>query len=117
MAPTVLIVDDHAEFRAAAEAILEHDGWRVVGAVKDGETALAFAEWVRPDVVLVDIQLPGMDGFVVAERLATVADSPAVVLVSSREAAAYAGRLRTSSARGFIPKRSLTGGALAALVA
>src|SRR5829696_4465444 len=69
--PTVLIVDDHPGFRSAARALLEADGFDVVGEAADGESALAAAERLRPGLVVLDIQLPDLDGFVVAERLAT----------------------------------------------
>ena len=65
---------------------------------------------------LLDIQLPDLDGFAVAERLAAGPDPPRVVLISSREAAAYGPRLESAAAQGFIPKRELSGSALAALV-
>jgi DNA-binding NarL/FixJ family response regulator len=117
MSPSVLIVDDHAEFREAASALLEAEGYLVVGAAADGEAALAAAERLRPEVVLLDIQLPGLDGFAVAELLAGTSEPPVVVLISSREAAAYGRRLEAAPVRGFIPKRALSGAALAALVA
>ena len=61
--PTVLIVDDHPSFRASARAILEADGFTVVGEAEDGTTALAELRRLRPDVVLLDVQLPDMTGF------------------------------------------------------
>ena len=70
MRPSVLIVDDHEDFRASASALLELQGFDVVAAVGDGEAALAAVERLRPDLVLLDVQLPGLDGFDVAERLA-----------------------------------------------
>ena len=63
-----------------------------------------------------DIQLPDLDGFAVAERLRAMPDPPRVVLISSREAAAYGPRLPAAKARGFLTKRELSGQALAALV-
>jgi DNA-binding NarL/FixJ family response regulator len=71
---------------------------------------------LRPEVVVLDIQLPDLDGLAVAERLAEAPDPPAVVLVSGREAATYGPRLRRTSARGFISKSELSGKALAALI-
>jgi DNA-binding NarL/FixJ family response regulator len=114
--PSVLIVDDHADFREAASTLLETEGFDVVGAEAHGDAAIAAAERLRPEVVLLDIQLPGLDGFAVAELLAGISEPPAVVLISSREAAAYARRLGAAPVRGFIPKRALSGAALAALV-
>jgi DNA-binding NarL/FixJ family response regulator len=114
--PTVLIVDDHAEFRASARALLEAEGFDVVGEAATGDEAVVEVERVRPDVVLLDIVLPDHDGFVVAERLAAGSAAPAVVLISSREAAAYGPRIARASVRGFIPKRALSGAALAGLV-
>src|SRR5919199_921403 len=116
MRPRVLIVDDHAEFREAASALLEAEGFAVVGSAADGDAAITAAERLRPEVVLLDIQLPGLDGFAVADLLARSSKPPAVVLISSREAAAYGRRLEAAPVRGFIPKRALSGSALAALV-
>jgi DNA-binding NarL/FixJ family response regulator len=116
MRRTVLIVDDHEAFRESAAALLEAEGFAVVGEAADGGSAIAQAERLRPEVVLLDIQLPDLDGFAVAERLASESDPPIVVLISSREAAAYGPRLGAAVARGFLPKRELSGAALAALV-
>ena len=96
MAWSLLIVDDHADFRAGARALLEVDGFDVVGEAADGESALEAARRLRPQVVLLDIQLPGIDGFRVAERLAAGADPPMVVLTSSRAPEAFRGRLRAA---------------------
>ncbi len=112
----VLIVDDHPDFRDSARAMLEAAGFEVVGEATDGEEALSADRRSRPAVVLLDIQLPRVDGFQVAERLAAEPDPPVVVLVSSREAAAYGDRVASSPARGFISKVRLSGAALAELV-
>jgi CheY-like chemotaxis protein len=82
MRATVLIVDDHASFRTSARALLQAEG-DVVGEAADGEEALEAVVKLRPDVVLLDIQLPGLDGLTIAERLAVVPNPPAVVLISS----------------------------------
>ena len=116
MRPTVLIVDDHAAFRASARALLQAEGFDVVGEAGDGAGALAAVAVLRPQIVLLDIQLPDLDGLTVAEQLARAADAPAVVLISSRDAAAYGPRLQATPAWGFLPKRGLSGEALAALV-
>ena len=114
MAATVLIVDDHASFRSSARALLEAGGFDVVGEAADGRSALSAVQRLRPAVVLLDVQLPDLDGFAVAERLAEVT---AVVLISSRDASAYRRRLAGSPARGFLAKSELSGPALAALIA
>ena len=116
MRPTVLIVDDHPAFRESASALLEAEGFAVVGEAADGDEAIAAVARLRPQVVLLDIQLPDLDGFAVAALLARGPDPPSVVLISSREAAAYGPRLGAAAALGFIPKRELSGSALAALV-
>jgi DNA-binding NarL/FixJ family response regulator len=113
----VLIVDDHGEFRASASALLEAEGFTVVGAVPDAAAALRAVERLKPDVALVDVQLPDLDGFAVAERLAGIAEPPRVVLISSRDAAAYGPRLDRAPARGFLAKAELSGSALRELIA
>jgi DNA-binding NarL/FixJ family response regulator len=112
----VLIVDDHAAFRASARALLEAEGFDVVGEAADGAAALRTVAVLRPEIVLLDIHLPDLDGLAVAEQLATLPHAPAVVLTSSRDAAVYGQRVHTVPARGFIPKSALSGDALAALV-
>lgn len=114
---TVLIVDDHEGFRIAARSLLEAEGFTIVGEAADGRDALTEVERLRPDVVLLDIQLPDIDGFTVANHLATAAAAPAVVLISSREAPTYGARLTSAPARGFLAKRELSGVALARLLA
>src|SRR6478752_6415783 len=91
---TVLIVDDHPSFRATARALLEADGFSVVGEAADGQEALARATELGPDIVLLDVQLPDLDGFEVATRLGANGNAPAVVLVSSRDASDYGELIR-----------------------
>ena len=113
---TVLIVDDHDGFRESARALLEAEGFAVVGDAADGAAAAMEVARLRPDVVLLDVQLPDANGFVVAERLAAGPDPPRVVLISSRDAAAYGPRFDTAPVCGFLAKRELSGASLAALV-
>jgi DNA-binding NarL/FixJ family response regulator len=108
----VLIVDDHPSFRASARAVLEADGFDVVGEADDGSSAIAAARVLRPDVVLLDVQLPDASGFDICEFLCGEGPWPSIVLVSSREASDYQGLLETSHARGFISKADLSGDAL-----
>ena len=100
--PTVVIADDHADFRASARALLEAEGFRVIGEAADGAGALAAAARQRLDVLVLDVGLPDLDGFAVAERLAGERETPRVVLVSIRDAAAYGARVRDAAACGFI---------------
>jgi DNA-binding NarL/FixJ family response regulator len=116
MSRCVLIVDDHDGFRAVARALLQSEGFEIVGEAGDGASALRAVERLRPDLVLLDVRLPDLDGFEVAERLAAKERAPAVVLVSTREAASYRRRLASTSARGFISKGELSGAALAAVL-
>jgi DNA-binding NarL/FixJ family response regulator len=97
-------------------ALLLATGYAVVGEVADGEAALAAVELLCPEIVLLDLQLPGIDGFSVADRLAEREAPPIVVLTSGRDAASYGTRLTTAPASGFIPKRQLSAASLAALV-
>jgi DNA-binding NarL/FixJ family response regulator len=114
--PTVLVIDDHGGFRATARRLLEREGWCVVGEAADGQTGLAATAALTPDVVLLDIGLPDVDGFEVAERLAAVDGAPSIVLISSRDAETYRDRVRTSPARGFLAKHELDGAILRSLV-
>jgi DNA-binding NarL/FixJ family response regulator len=113
---SVLLVDDNAAFRSSARALLESEGFHIVGEAADAASGLETAARLRPDVVLLDVQLPDGDGFGVAERLTEGPDPPRVVLVSSRAVSSYRRRLEQTSARGFIPKHELSGAGLAALV-
>jgi two-component system response regulator EvgA len=112
---SILIIDDHSTFRAQARAILENDGFTVVGEAVDGTSGLAAARSLRPDLVLLDIGLPDVEGFEVARALAVDGPPPFVVLTSSRDASAYGPRLSSSRVLGFVPKDELSGAAIRAL--
>lgn len=112
---SILIIDDHSPFRVQARAILEADGFRVVGEAVDGTSGLAAARSLRPDLVLLDIGLPDVEGFEVARALAADGPPPFVVLTSSREASVYGPRLSNSRVLGFVPKDELSGAAIRAL--
>jgi two-component system response regulator EvgA len=117
MARSVLIVDDHPSFRTSARRVLEEAGFEVVGEAADGHTGLTAARELRPAVVLLDVQLPDLDGFEVALALAREEHPPAVVLTSSRDRGDFDGGMLTrSGVRGFVPKSELSGDALAALL-
>jgi two-component system nitrate/nitrite response regulator NarL len=100
----VVIVDDHAAFRRSARRLLELGGFEVVGEAENGASGVALARKLEPEVVLLDVALPDMSGFEVAEQLS----GPKVVLVSSRERADFGVRVEQSPAIGFIAKDDLT---------
>jgi DNA-binding NarL/FixJ family response regulator len=116
MRPTLLIVDDHAGFRSLARRLLGSGGFEVVGEAADGRAAVAAARELRPDVVLLDIQLPDIDGFEVLARLRDGPAGPAVVLTSTRDRADYGERVDHCGANGFIPKAELSGAAVLAVI-
>jgi DNA-binding NarL/FixJ family response regulator len=117
MAVTVLIVDDHPSFRATARLLLEVEGYDVVGEAQDGEAAIEAAARLSPDLVLLDVNLPDIDGFAVASRLTgNGGAAPAVILTSSRDPSDFGTLVASSGARGFIPKADLSGDSLAALL-
>jgi DNA-binding NarL/FixJ family response regulator len=113
---TILIVDDNAGFRVQARALLLADGFEALGEAVDGTSGLEAARTLRPDLVLLDIGLPDVEGFEVARALAVDGPPPFVVLTSSREASAYGPRLASSRVLGFIPKDELSGAAIRSLV-
>jgi DNA-binding NarL/FixJ family response regulator len=115
-APRVLIADDHDGFRAAARRLLSDAGFRVVGEAADGHEAIREAGVLRPSLVVLDVRLPDLDGFEVARRLLALPAAPAVVLVSTREAADYGRRIVDSGAVGFITKSRLSAGTLLEIV-
>ena len=80
---SVLIVDGHPSFRASARRLHEAEGFNVVGEVADGHEAIAAALELKPDLVLLDVQLPDLYGFEVAGRLAALGLPSALVLTSS----------------------------------
>ncbi len=113
---TILVVDDHPTFRATARALLDAEGFDVVGEAVDGETALAAIERLHPEVVLLDVQLPDMDGFEVAARVPQAPGAPRIVFTSSRDAADFGALVESSGACGFVPKDELSGAAIVALL-
>jgi DNA-binding NarL/FixJ family response regulator len=110
----VLIVDDNASFRTGARRLLEAEGYEVVGEAADGEAGLRAARVLQPAVVLLDVNLPDVDGFGVAARLTGDPASPAVVLTSSRDGADFGELVARAGARGFVSKFDLCGAALRA---
>ena len=109
-------MDDHPSFRATARVLLEAEGFDVVGEAADGASALTEAGRLQPELVLLDVQLPDIDGFDVAARLTGRDDSPAVILVSSRDSSDFGPLVSRSGARGFVPKAELSGDRLQELL-
>ena len=113
----MLIVDDHPSFRRSARLLLECEGYDVVGEAPDGASAIAAARELDPDLVLLDVQLPDRDGFAVARDLTANCVQPAVIMISSREAADYGPLAVQAGARGFITKAELSRATMEALIA
>jgi DNA-binding NarL/FixJ family response regulator len=112
----ILIVDDDQRFRHAARALLEEQGFEVVGEAQDGKEALAASADLHPEVVLLDVSLPDADGLELAERFATKDGSPQIVLTSTRDASDFGPRLlEARGIRGFVPKDELSAGRIAEL--
>jgi len=116
MPTTILIVDDHPSFRATARMLLESEGFDVIGEAEDGAGALQAVLALAPQVILLDVQLPDIDGFEVAARLTANGASPAIVLTSSRDVNDLGALAEREGVRGFIPKSELSGAALEALL-
>jgi CheY-like chemotaxis protein len=113
----ILIIDDNTAFRAAVRLLLERGGFVVVAEAATGADGLREAKSHRPDLVLVDVQLPDFDGFEVAERLSELDATSEVILTSSLDSADFGALVAGSSALGFIPKAELSAPAIQALLA
>ena len=116
MKRTVLIVDDHAGFRASARRLLEAGGYSVIAEASNGSSGVSAAAESHPDLALVDVQLPDFDGFEVTRRLRESGESLQIVLTSSRDAADFGSLVATSGARGFVSKADLSPAALETLL-
>jgi two-component system chemotaxis response regulator CheY len=116
MASSVLIVDDDRRFRAWARVLLERGGYVVVGEAADGASAIAAARRDRPRLVLLDVQLPDVDGFRVAQVMCAERSPPAIVLTSTRDAGDYGELIDDSGALGFLPKEQVSEEALGRLL-
>ena len=117
MSRTVLIVDDHPSFRASARAMLESEGFVVVGEAENGAGAIDAVELLAPDIVVLDVQLPDMTGFDVCAALPRRNGAPPdIILVSSRDLSDYGELVSTSCACGFVPKDELSGDLVSALL-
>lgn len=116
MGRSIAIVDDNAGFRASAGRMLGAEGYAVVAEAVDGCSGVEVALNSEAEVVIVDIQLPDIDGFEVARRICAGSAPPAVVLTSSRDASDFGSLIALSPALGFVPKSQLSGGSLEELL-
>jgi DNA-binding NarL/FixJ family response regulator len=101
----VLIVDDQLPFREASRMVVEMtDGFEVTGEAENGEQAIALVEELKPDLVLMDVQMPGMDGVETTRRITSVPNPPVVVVMSTHESGDYVDVAIAAGAVGFVPK-------------
>jgi CheY-like chemotaxis protein len=117
MRPRILIVDDDPTFLKTVRRLLEAQGFDVIGEALNGLDGVTAATRLDPDIVLVDVNLPDIDGFQVVERIADGGRAPPVVLTSIRAAGDFGSLIETSRARAFITKADITGEALAGFLA
>ena len=112
----VLTVDDPPVFRDAARAVIAATpGFEALAEVASGEDALALADRLRPDLVLLDVGLPGIDGLETSRRLTATEPAPVVVLISADDDPVLRDAARDYGAVGFIAKRELRPGILRTL--
>ena len=105
MSVRVLIVDDQKPFREASRMVVElTDGFEVVGEAENGEQAVELASSLRPDLVLMDVQMPGIDGIEATRRIRELESPPRVLVMSTHESGSYEGPARAAGAIGFLPK-------------
>jgi DNA-binding NarL/FixJ family response regulator len=114
---TVLVVDDHGGFRASARKLLQAEGFEVVGEAADAASGIEAARELRPDIVLLDVQLPDLNGVRASRQMGGRNGGSAIILISSRDIDDLGGALAESAARGFIPKSELSGEAIRELLA
>jgi DNA-binding NarL/FixJ family response regulator len=107
MTVRVLIVDDQEPFRLAARMVVEAtDGFEVAGEAETGESSVDLAGELDPDLVLMDVNLPGIDGLEATRRILKGSDRVVILLLSTYEAAEYAPKAAECGAAAYIPKSS-----------
>src|SRR6266536_3099640 len=112
----VLLVDDNSDFRTVARQLLERHGFVIVAEAETGISGIEQAQEHRPDLVLLDVQLPDIDGFEVADRLSRLDVPVDVVLTSSLDDGDFGALVAHSSVLGFVPKAELSASAIEALL-
>jgi DNA-binding NarL/FixJ family response regulator len=111
-----MLVDDHPSFRASARWLLETEGYVVVAEAASGESALDLVVDAEPELVLLDIGLPGIDGFQVATAIRALFSGARIVLISSRDLCDLGPeRVHACGASGFVQKAALSRAALTAI--
>jgi DNA-binding NarL/FixJ family response regulator len=105
---TIFVVDDHVGFRQSVRRLLEMEGYTVVGEANDGRSALLRVQRLRPEIALVDVHLPDVDGVELASRLRELVHPPTVILTSSHDGGDLRPVIARSGARGFVPKSELS---------
>lgn len=101
----VLIVDDQEPFRSAARMVVEmSDGFEVVGEAESGEEGIDLAVELKPDLVLMDVYLPGIDGLEATRRITAVEAAPRVLVMSTHESEEFAEAALAAGAIAFVPK-------------
>lgn len=100
----ILIVDDHEALRAGVRTVLEAHGFEVCGEADNGQEALARALQLRPDLVILDITMPVLDGFSAAREIHKRLPGVGILLLSMHESASMVNVAKSSGARGYVAK-------------
>ena len=118
MSHKVLLVDDEREFLDMAGDLLRRDpNIAIVGHAESGEEALTLLATLKPEVVIIDVNMPGMGGFEVAGRLLEIAPSTRLIIVSTSDDPEYESTARSVGAVAFLTKKSLSASAVLAALA
>ena len=104
MSERILLVDDHPLTRSALAALLQQQGFQVVGEAADGNEAIAKAGDLRPDLVLLDLSMPGLDGLEALTRMLAVSPPPEILVHSGFDAAGMRDRVLALGAARYLEK-------------